>query len=111
METRFNFKSLDEIAASLTEQGVALSSTDTSVDTPGNTLSKRPRTGPHQEQEKAIRRLYGNADDNNNDPLPLEYRHLRDSERKVKDKVYTTVDALVAISVTEAAKLVVEVGQ
>ena len=113
METRFNFKSLDEIEASLTEQGVALSSTDTSVDTPGNTPSKRPRTGLHQEQEKAVRRLYVNADDNNNDPLPLEYRHLRDSERKVKDKVYTTVAALVGIglSVTEASKSVVEVGQ
>ena len=113
METRFNFKSLDEIEASLTEQGVALSSTDTSVDTPGNTPSKRPRTTLHREQEKALRRLYVNAYDNNNDPLPLEYRHLRDSELKVKDKVYTTVAALVGIglSVTEASKSVVEVGQ
>ena len=38
---------------------------------------------------------------------------MRDSERKVKDKVYTTVAALVGIglSVTEASKSVVEVGQ
>ena len=43
----------------------------------------------------------------------MEYRHLRDSERKVKDKVYTTVAVLVGIgfSVTEASKYVVEVGQ
>ena len=36
-----------------------------------------------------------------------------DSERKVKDKVYTTVAALVGIglSLTEAFKSVVEVGQ
>ena len=53
------------------------------------------------------------SEDNNSDPLPLEYRNLRDSERKVKDKVYTTVAALVGIglSVTEAAKSIVEVGK
>ena len=44
IETRFNFNSLDEIEASLTEQGVTLSSTDTYLDTLGNTHSKRPRT-------------------------------------------------------------------
>ena len=29
-----------------------------------------------------------------NDPLPLEYRHLRDSERNVKDNFYLTCDNL-----------------
>ena len=50
MQSRFNFKSLDEIEASLTEQGVGFSSTDTSVDTPGNTPSKRLRTSLQQEE-------------------------------------------------------------
>ena len=40
METRFNFKSLDEKEASLTEQGVALSFTDTSVELLGTLLLK-----------------------------------------------------------------------
>ena len=62
------------------------SCTDTSADTP----AKVPRTTElHQEQElgKASRRLFLDTDDNSDDHLPLEYRYLRDSERKVKDKV------------------------
>ena len=46
METRFNFNNPDA------EQGVALSSTVTSVDTPGNTPSKRPRTGKDKQVHK-----------------------------------------------------------
>ena len=75
-----------------------------------------PRTTElHQEQElgKASRRLFLDTDDNSDDHLPLEYRYLRDSERKVKDKVYTTLATLVGIglSVNEASKAVVEVGK
>ena len=59
-----------------------------------------PRSGLHQEQEKAVRRLYVN------DSMPHEYRHLRDSESKVKDKVAK------GLTVNEASNSVVlEVGQ
>lgn len=114
METRFNMKSLEEIEASLIEEGMVLSNSDTSVDTPVKTAgSTRARVHVEQEQRKTVKRLYFPGDENNNDPLPPDYRCLRDSERKVKDKVYTTVAALVGIglSVSEAGKAIVEVGK
>ena len=46
------------------------------------------------------------------DPLQPQYRHLRESERKVKDKVLIAIGNLVGegLSLNEAAKAVVEVG-
>ena len=46
------------------------------------------------------------------DPLPQKYRHVRDSERKVKDSVYLAITDLIGIglSVPEAQKAVLIVS-
>ena len=43
-----------------------------------------------------------------NDPLPLEFRHVRNSERKVKDSIYHAITDLIGIglSIPEAQKAV-----
>ena len=46
--------------------------------------------------------------EDNQDPLPANYRHVRDSERKVKDSIYLAITDLIGIglSIAEAQKAV-----
>jgi hypothetical protein len=57
-------------------------------------------------------KLFTKKEENNNDPLPLEYRHVRLSERKVKDVFYTALANLSGegLSLLESVKAVVEVA-
>ena len=50
--------------------------------------------------------------DKDNDSLPPQFQHLRESERKVKDAVYYTIANLTGLgmSIPEATKAIVEVG-
>ena len=113
MEASMNFKSLDDIEDMLSEHGMIMSDHDSnsSVDSPLKTNEKRslPSTSP-----KVAKRLYIEDTNQNieSDTLPVEFRNLRSSERKVKDSVYSTAATLVGmgLSVPEAIKAIVEVG-
>lgn len=58
------------------------------------------------------RRLFVAEEDEDEDPLPPEFRHIRDSERKVRDTFYTTCANLSGegLSLQEASSAVIVVG-
>ena len=59
-----------------------------------------------------IRRTFVINSESEVDPLPLQFRHARDSERKVKDSVYLAITDLIGIglSIPEAQKAVLIVA-
>ena len=63
-------------------------------------------------RKKKRKRKFVQAVTDESDPMPPQYRHLRESERKVKDKVLIAIGNLVGegLSLNEAAKAIVEVG-
>ena len=118
MDASFNIKSLDQIEASLSEQGMVMSDVNSSVDSPFKTPDKRPAPNSEEGSGQVVKRLYiedlnRNDESDRNDHIPIEFRHLRNSERKVKDSVYSTAAALVGmgLSVPDASKAIFEVGK
>ena len=61
---------------------------------------------------KKKRRLFEEREGDENDPLPSQYRHIRHSERKVKDYFYTTCSTLYGegLPLQESLNAVVTVG-
>ena len=49
-----------------------------------------------QEGDNSVRKrkLFSKVDDSTTDPLPTEFRHVRESERKVKDSYFHTCASL-----------------
>ena len=113
MDKKFRCHSLEEITAMLTVQGEILTSdTDISVDseTSQNTI---PRLSSPQETVCGKkRRLFKSNEEDQSDTIPLKYRHIRESERKVRDEVYVTLSNLVGrgLSLNESADAIVEVA-
>ena len=109
-DKQFAFKPLEAIASMLTEQGIVVTDTDTSVETP----VKEPCPVEHQAdtENPKKRRLFVDPDRDEEDCLPENYCHIRDSERKVKDCLYVTISSIVGkgLSVSEATNAIVEVG-
>ena len=107
----FAFQDLDTITKLLTEEGVVMTDTDTSVETP--VKQNPPKAVPGHSNTGKKRRLFveetGGEDD---DVVPHQFCHVRDTERKVKDKIYLTLSCLVGrgLSIDEACSAVVEVG-
>ena len=64
-----------------------------------------PRTGRKK-------RKYGLDETDQHDPLPLRYRHIRKSERKVREEVYKTMANLTGngLSLDEACNALIDVG-
>ena len=109
-DKQFAFKDLQTITNMLTEQGVVLTDTDTSVDTPMKNppIIEVPEDAPSLTKK---RRLFVDTVESEND-MPDRFCHLRDSQRKVKDELYLTLSALAGhgLSMAEACHAVVEVG-
>ena len=79
----------------LTDQGVVLTDTDTSIETPEKMQST---VGPAPQDESVNskkRRLLVDSLGNDQDTFPSEYCNVRNSERKVKDSFYLTILTLV----------------
>ena len=111
-DNQFAFKPMEMITNMLTDQGVVVTDTDTSVETPVK-VTDTVELDIHEDSVKAKkRRLFVDDLEDVSDSLPPEYCHIRDSERKVKDTLYMTVSSLVGkgLSITEASIAVVEVG-
>ena len=107
---QFAFKDLNTISNMLTEQGMVLTDTDTSVDTPVKEKSQQAQPDPLVAAKK--RRLFVDTSCADGDILPEDLCHIRDSERRIKDSFYLTVSNLVGkgLSINEACNAVVEVG-
>ena len=65
-----------------------------------------------EEVGKKRRKLFINTERDETDSLPMEFRHLRESERIVKQSVYQTIAQLVGsgLSQNESAKAICIVG-
>ena len=94
-DNQFAFKPLDEISNMLTDLGVVLTDTDTSIETPEK-MQSTVGPAPQDESVKSQkRRLFVDSLENDQDTFPSEYCNVRDSERKVKDSFYLTILTLV----------------
>jgi hypothetical protein len=58
------------------------------------------------------RKVFENVDDVDKDPLPPEFQHIRETERKVRDDFYRTVANLTGkgLSIPEACLAIIQVG-
>ena len=125
-DDQFQFKSIKDIEEMLTEDGSFCYSSEEE-----EPQSKRQRADNVEEEygdhlsettleerveedgrKKKRKRKFVQAVTDESDPMPPQYRHLRESERKVKDKVLIAIGNLVGegLSLNEAAKAIVEVG-
>ena len=132
-EEGFLGKNIDQIGDWLRTEGEIFSSTSPEspsspvksvrgpLDTPAVTMdemelgvegTKRSTEEEGDEERKKKRRLFTEKEEVSSDPLPLQYRHIRLSERKVKDEFYTTCGALSGegLSLQESITAVLTVG-
>ena len=138
MSAQFLFQPLSKIEELLNDNGEVVSeseksddeddnnilhvtenNTDTIANNNGDTVANNNDDTVEQENAESVgdttqkaRKLFTKKEENNNDPLPLEYRHVRLSERKVKDVIYTALANLSGegLSLLESVKAVVEVA-
>ena len=114
---RFNFMTMDEVEATTVASGdIPTPSSDNSsenVEDEEVVLKEREteETEVVQTTGKKRKRSFQGVEDLD-DPLPKRFRHIRDSERKVKDEFYKTVANLsgAGLSVNESSSAVVLVG-
>ena len=127
-DNQFQFKSIQDIEEMLTEDGSFFYSSeeegppakkqrgedDMEEEEDGGQFSETTLVERAQEDvtSKKRKKKFVQALTDQSDPLPHQYRHLRESERKVKDKVLIAVGNLIGegLSLNEAAKAIVEVG-
>ena len=136
MSTQFLFQPLSKIEELLNENGEIVSESENSDDETDNNLlheaeniadavennnetidsndieQEHIESGGDVDKTQKIRKRFNKKEENNNDPLPLEYRHVRLSERKVKDVIYKALGNLSGegLSLLESVKAVVEVA-
>ena len=103
MQSMMKYKSLEEIEGFLEENGDILEMSPRKKDDDADIVFEKP-------QSKAEKRK--NSEDSSTDSLPVQYRHVRDSERKVKEEVYRAVADLKGkgMSLNEATQAVVTVA-
>ena len=123
-EEEFRGRSIEQISELLRSQGEFPSDSPASVDTPvkvpgcttGTPLVTLEEEKEGEEVTKKKRKLFhGEVLDeevSSSDLLPLQYRHLRHSERKVRDDFYTTCATLAGegMSLLECTTAVVTFG-
>ena len=114
---RFNFMTMEEVEATMVASGdIPTPSSDNSsenVEDEEVVLKEREteETEVVQTTGKKRKQSFQGVEDLD-DPLPKRFRHIRDSERKVKDEFYKTVANLsgAGLSVNESSSSVVLVG-
>ena len=97
------YKSLEEIEDMLQEDGVILEESPKKKD-------DKPEVNLEERMSNTQKRK--NSEEDSTESIPLQYRHLRDSERKVREPVYRAVVDLKGkgMSLNEATQAVVTVG-
>ena len=109
---QFQYKSMDQITEILTQEGLILSNSDISIDTPTKDNTSKDNDNNSQNEEVKKRRLFSTGDQSDSADVPPRMAHVRDSERKVADKFYITCGNLVGhgMSLNESMNAIVEVG-
>ena len=111
-EENFRGKTLQQIEDFLESTGeIPLSSSpNTSTDTPKKT--PLPPVEEEVDMPKKRKRLYESGEESEDDDMPEKFRHVRSSERKVKEEVYQTYAALSGqgLSVDECSSALVMVA-
>ena len=109
-DEQFRFESLDTITELLVERGV-MPSSSSAEQTPTKD-SNYDATAEMELGPRKKRRLFEHSEEAENDPTPPGYRHIRSSERVVKERFYRTVANLSGhgLSIDEASKAICEVG-
>ena len=106
-------KSFEELEQILIDSGEipSYSSPDSQVSSPGKNQAETPQITEQAEIRKT--RLFKNTVDSEDDDMPHKYRHIRKSERMVKDEFYHTCANLCGkgLSLEEASTAVIEVGK
>ena len=120
-EEEFAGKDIDQIGDWLRAEGeISSGSPESAAATPVKTVPSGENT-PNLTLEEEVeggrksskrKRLFKVVEESDSDPLPLEFRHLRKSERIVKDEFYNTCGALSGerFSLQECVTAVVTVG-
>jgi hypothetical protein len=110
MKENFEMKNLDEITEILNDDGVFEEEEQEKEETEHAEGTERVHEDESSPPKKKKRSFTNVAKEN--DSLPPRFQHLRESERKVKDAVYYTIGNLtgLGLSIPEAAKAIVEVG-
>ena len=108
-------KSLEEIDNILMDQGEVPSASPESstAGTPAKDTTATPvQVEDNNNGGKKRKRLFEEVEEEENDEIGRKYRHIRDSERNVKDSFYQTSANLAGqgFSIAECAIAVVEVG-
>ena len=100
MQERMQFRSLEEIEEALQEDGVMLEESPQKSDVENN------------QDANVVLDVKRKLEDTDQDSLPLSYRHVRDSERKVKEVIYRTIAKLMGkgLSLHEAVLAVIVVA-
>lgn len=106
-EENFRGKNLAEIEEFMEANGEIPSSSEASVDSP-----EKPAHNEEGEKKSKKRKYEQVDEEDENDELPERYRHIRISERKVKEAVYQTYAGLSGqgLSVDECSTAIVMVG-
>ena len=135
-DRQFLYHPLSHIEGILREDGSLSSTGDISEEEEGN-VAKKARTEDVDETERETpideekekvsdaleeteelevttrtKKKFVEVEGDEIDPLPEKYRHIRKSERKVKDEVFIAIGNMVGegLSLDESAKAIVEVG-
>ena len=106
MEKQMQYKSLEEIEEALLEDGEFLEeSSNKKEETDVNLNEETYQSSAEPEKTSQV-------DDDINDPLPVEYRHVRDSVRKVKEQVYRVLANLMGkgLSLNESVQAIIMVA-
>ena len=100
MQERMQFRSLEEIEEFLMEDGAMLGESPQKSDVENN------------EDNTVVFEAKRKLDEQDDDCLPLSFRHVRDSERKVKEVMYRCVAKLIGkgLSLAEAVQSVTTVA-
>ena len=129
-DKQFQFASIDQISELLADDGLLLDENENvqeeenptevetveSDDSPVGIDDEADQDGSSAQDDedeiKRKKRKYATDKSDDNDPLPSLFRHIRISERKVKDQVYKTVANLIGngLSLDEACNALIEVA-
>ena len=79
---------------------------------PNRIEEENTESGGDIDKTQKAKKRFDKKEENNNDPLPHEYRHVRLSERKVKDVIYKALGNLSGegLSLLVSVRAVVEVA-
>ena len=117
---QFEFQPISHIEGLLQEDGGLSSDTDSNEGPTAAKITRTENTEQMETVETLVEAVEAAADKKKiftetlgkEDPLPEKYRHVRKSERKVRDETLIAIGNLVGegLSLTESTKAVVEVG-